>query len=134
MRSHKLRKQKLTLRSCICFYRNYAMVFVVILRMYKMPFLSSKLSSLVFWRLPTGGTRIVELEKVKSVIAEQMNISEDVIALDTLFEDLGADSLDFFQIITELEEIYDIEFDTEEADKIKTVGDAVSYIQKMIEL
>jgi len=76
----------------------------------------------------------VEFEKVQQIIAEQMNVKEEIITMDTPFEDLGADSLDLFQIITELEEVYDMEFDTEEADKIKTVGDAVSYIQNALKL
>ena len=71
----------------------------------------------------------MEFEKIKEIIASQMNIEKDKIKEDTLFEDLGADSLDVFQIITELEEIYEMEFDTDEADKIKTVGDAVEYIK-----
>ena len=74
----------------------------------------------------------MEFEKVRDVIAEQMNISKDVISEDTPFEDLGADSLDVFQIITELEEIYDMEFDTDDANKIKTVGDAVNYIKNVL--
>lgn len=74
----------------------------------------------------------MEFEKVRDVIAEQMNISKDVISEDTPFEDLVADSLDVFQIITELEEIYDMEFDTDDANKIKTVGDAVNYIKNVL--
>ena len=76
----------------------------------------------------------MEFEKIQQVISEQMNIKKEIITEDTLFEDLGADSLDLFQIITELEEIYDMEFDTDDADKIKTVGDAISYIQKSLKL
>ena len=76
----------------------------------------------------------MEFEKVQEIIAEQMSIDKDTITMDTLFEDLGADSLDIFQIITELEELYDIEFDTEDADKIKTVGDAVEYINNVLEV
>jgi acyl carrier protein len=71
----------------------------------------------------------MEFEKVKAIIAEQMNIEEDKIALETSFtEDLGADSLDIFQIISELEEEFGVEFTTEDSEKIKTVGDAVRYI------
>ena len=71
----------------------------------------------------------MEFDKVSDVIAELMNIEKETITEATLFEDLGADSLDVFQIISELEEIYDMEFDTDDAVKIKTVGDAVNYIK-----
>ncbi len=72
----------------------------------------------------------MEFEKVKEIIAEQMSISTDEISMETSFaDDLGADSLDIFQIISELEESFDIEFDNEDAENIKTVGDAVDYIK-----
>jgi len=73
----------------------------------------------------------MEFEKVKEIIAEQMSISEDEISMETSFtDDLGADSLDIFQIISELEENFDIEFENDDAENIKTVGDAVEYIKK----
>ncbi|MDR1066135.1 MAG: acyl carrier protein [Clostridiales bacterium] len=73
----------------------------------------------------------MEFEKVKAIIAEQMNIEEDKITPESSFtEDLGADSLDIFQIISELEEEFGIEVSTEDAEKIKTVGDAVNYISE----
>ena len=69
-------------------------------------------------------------EKVKEIIAEQMSISEDEITLETTFaDDLGADSLDLFQIISDLEDSFGIEFQNEDAEKIKTVGYAVNYIE-----
>ena len=69
-------------------------------------------------------------EKVREIIAEQMSISEDEITLETTFaDDLGADSLDLFQIISDLEDSFGIEFQNEDAEKIKTVGDAVHYIE-----
>ncbi len=69
-------------------------------------------------------------EKVREIIAEQMSISEDEITLETTFtDDLGADSLDLFQIISDLEDSFGIEFQSEDAEKIKTVGDAVNYIE-----
>jgi len=73
----------------------------------------------------------MEFEKVREIIAEQMSISEDEITMEKSFtDDLGADSLDIFQIISELEESFDIEFENDDAENIKTVGDAVEYIKK----
>ena len=72
----------------------------------------------------------MEFEKVKEIIAEQMSISEDEITMETSFtDDLGADSLDIFQIIMGIEETFDIEIDNEEAEKIATVGDAAEQIR-----
>lgn len=70
---------------------------------------------------------------VMNVIAEQLNISADTLTQDTVFADLGADSLDLFQIISALEETFDMEFENDEAEKIKTIGDAVNYIKNVLE-
>ena len=75
----------------------------------------------------------MEFEKLKSIIAEVLNVEEDEITMDTTFvDDLGADSLDVFQIIMGLEEEFDIEITNEEAEKIVTVGDAVEQIKKAV--
>ena len=59
-----------------------------------------------------------------------MNVDEDEITMDTTFvDDLGADSLDIFQIIMGIEEEFDIEIPTEAAEQIVTVGDAVEQIK-----
>ena len=71
--------------------------------------------------------------KVISIIAEQLGISESEISEETAFADLGADSLDLFQIISALEEEFNIEFDNEQVEKIKTVGDAMEYIKAAVE-
>ena len=72
----------------------------------------------------------MEFEKLKKIIAEVLNVDEDEITMDTTFvDDLGADSLDIFQIIMGLEEEFDIEIANEEAEKIVTVADAVEQIQ-----
>lgn len=72
----------------------------------------------------------MEFEKVKKIIAEVLNVDVDEITMDTTFvDDLGADSLDIFQIIMGLEEEFDIEIANEEAEKIVTVGDAVEQIK-----
>ena len=75
----------------------------------------------------------MEFEKLQEIIAEVMNVETDDITLDTSFvEDLGADSLDIFQIIMGIEETFDIEIDYDEAEKIVTVGDAVEQIKNAI--
>ena len=72
----------------------------------------------------------MELEKIKAIIAEVLNIDADSITEDTTFvADLGADSLDIFQIIMGIEEEYDIELDNESVEQIQTVGDAVEAIR-----
>ena len=72
----------------------------------------------------------MELEKIKAIISEVLNIDADSITEDTTFvDDLGADSLDIFQIIMGIEEEYDIELDNESVEQIQTVGDAVEAIR-----
>ena len=71
--------------------------------------------------------------QVISIIAEQLGISESEITEEKTFSDLGADSLDLFQIISALEEEFNIEFDSEQVEKIKTVGDAMEYIKAAVE-
>ena len=69
----------------------------------------------------------MEFEKIKAIIAEVLNVDENEITMETTFtDDLGADSLDVFQIIMGLEEEFDIEIANEDAEKIVTVGDAVA--------
>jgi len=67
-------------------------------------------------------------EEIREVICEQLGIEKDEVKIETTFEDLGADSLDLFQIVIELEEKYDIQI--EEAEDLKTIKDAVDYVQK----
>ena len=72
----------------------------------------------------------IEFKKLCEIIADVMNIDEDEITEDASFEnDLGADSLDIFQIIMGIEDAFDIEIETAEAEKIVTVGDAVEQIK-----
>ena len=69
-------------------------------------------------------------EKVKKLIVEQLGVEEDDIAMESSFiDDLGADSLDIVELIMALEEEFSLEIPDNEAEKITTVGDAVSYIQ-----
>lgn len=72
----------------------------------------------------------MEFEKLKKVIAEVLNVDPEEISLDTTFvDDLGADSLDVFQIIMGIEEEFDIEIPAEKAEKITTVEEAVELIK-----
>ena len=72
----------------------------------------------------------MEFEKLKEIIIDLLNVSEEDITTETTFvDDLGADSLDVFQIIMGIEEAFDIEIDNEDAEKIVTVGDAVEQIK-----
>ena len=75
----------------------------------------------------------MEFEKIKKIIAEVLNVEEDSITMESTFgDDLGADSLDVFQIIMGVEEEFEIEIPNEEAEKIVTVGDAVEQIKSAI--
>ena len=76
----------------------------------------------------------MEFEKLQAIIADVLNVPKDDITPETTFvDDLGADSLDIFQIIMGIEEEFDIEIDNEEAEKITTVKDAVEQIEKAVE-
>lgn len=75
----------------------------------------------------------MEFEKLQKIISEVLNVDEDEITMETSFvDDLGADSLDLFQIIMGIEEEFEIEIANEEAEKIATVGDAVEQIKNAI--
>ena len=75
----------------------------------------------------------MEFEKLKQVIAEVLSVDPDEITMETTFvDDLGADSLDIFQIIMGIEEAFDIEIENEDAEKIATVGDAVEQIKNAL--
>ena len=75
----------------------------------------------------------MEFEKLKKIIVDVLNVDENEITMDTTFiDDLGADSLDVFQIIMGIEEEFDIEIANEDAEKIVTVGDAVEQIKKAV--
>lgn len=67
--------------------------------------------------------------KVKSIIADQLGVGEDEIKPESSFiEDLGADSLDIVELVMAMEEEFEVEIPDEEAENIKTVGDATNYI------
>ena len=75
----------------------------------------------------------MEFEKLRDIIVEVLNVDETEVTMESKFiDDLGADSLDVFQIIMGIEEEFDIEIPNEEAEKIVTVGDAVEQIKKAV--
>ena len=75
----------------------------------------------------------MEFEKLKSIIADVLNVDPEEIRLDSTFQDdLGADSLDVFQIIMGIEEEFGIEVPAEEAETVTTVEDAVDLIKSAV--
>lgn len=75
----------------------------------------------------------MEFEKIKKIIVEVLNVDESEVNMETRFvDDLGADSLDVYQIIMGIEEEFDIEIDIDAAENIATVGDAVEQIRAAI--
>ena len=69
-------------------------------------------------------------EKVKEIVAESLNVEESTLSETTSFkEDLGADSLDLFEMVMALEEEFEVEIPTEDLENIKTIGDVESYLQ-----
>ena len=71
-------------------------------------------------------------DKIREIISDKLGISEDEITMDTSFEDLGADSLDIVELIMAIEEEYDVQVSDTEAEKAKTVGDVVKYINTLV--
>ena len=70
------------------------------------------------------------LDKMKEIIATQLSVSEDEIAEGTSFkDDLGADSLDLFELVMALEEEYSLEIPMEDYENLITVGDAINYLK-----
>lgn len=73
-------------------------------------------------------------EKVRSIIAEKLNVEQDEIKLESsIVDDLGADSIDLIELIMNLEEEYGVSISDEEAVKLKTVGDVVDFINSQVE-
>ncbi|MGG7057164.1 acyl carrier protein [Clostridium tertium] len=70
-------------------------------------------------------------EKIKEIVVDQLGVNEGDVKLETSFiEDLGADSLDLFQVVMDLEDAFNVK--VENVENIKTVGDAVKYIESVI--
>jgi acyl carrier protein len=78
-----------------------------------------------------GEARMAVEEKVKQIIVEQLQVDEAEVTPGASFqEDLGADSLDVVELVMQFEEAFDLEIPDEDAEKIKTVKDAIEYIEK----
>ena len=72
----------------------------------------------------------MEFEKLQSIIAEVLNIDADEVTMDKTFvDDLGADSLDLFELVMALEDEYNIEIPAEELTELATVGDVIEYLK-----
>ena len=72
-------------------------------------------------------------ERVIDIVAEQLGVDKEKITAETSFvNDLGADSLDTVELVMELEEEFDIQIPDDQAEKIKTVGEAIDYIENEI--
>lgn len=70
------------------------------------------------------------IDKVKAIIVEQLGVEEEDVKVESSFvDDLGADSLDIVELVMALEEEFELEIPDEDAEKIRTVGEAVKYIQ-----
>ena len=67
-------------------------------------------------------------EKVQEIIVEELGKEPEEVKMDTTFEDLDADSLDVFQVISEIEDAFDIQIESE--DGLNTVGDLVAYVEE----
>ena len=72
----------------------------------------------------------IMLEKVKEIVAESLNVEESTLSETTSFkEDLGADSLDLFEMVMAFEEAFEVEIPSDDLEQITTVGDVVKYIE-----
>lgn len=72
------------------------------------------------------------LEKIKALLAEELGLNADEITAETSFkEDLGADSLDLFELVTNLEEEYNIEIPAEQLEEMTTVGKVIDYLKSI---
>jgi acyl carrier protein len=75
--------------------------------------------------------QIMIFEKLKDIIAEQLSVEADEVTMDSnIQDDLGADSLDVVDLITTIEDEFDISIPDEAVEEIKTVGDIANYIEK----
>jgi len=80
---------------------------------------------------PLEGCRVSVEQRVIEIVCEHLAVSKETVTRSTSFiEDIGADSLDIVELVMELEEEFDIQIPDTDAEKIKTVGEAIDYIEK----
>lgn len=85
----------------------------------------------VFNPNPPEGPRVSVEQKVIEIVCEHLAVNKEQVTRSTNFiEDIGADSLDIVELIMELEEEFDIQIPDDQAEKIKTVGEAIDYIER----
>jgi len=73
---------------------------------------------------------MTEFERIKEIIVEQLGVDESEVTMEASFvEDLGADSLDIVELVMALEEEFELQIPDEDAEKIRTVGEAVQYVK-----
>jgi acyl carrier protein len=85
----------------------------------------------VFAISPAGGCRVSVEQRVIDIVCEQLAVAKETVTRSTSFQDdIGADSLDIVELVMELEEEFDIQIPDTDAEKIKTVGEAIDYIEK----
>ena len=70
--------------------------------------------------------------KVKDIIADQLEVAVDKLTMETTFEDIDADSLDIVELVMALEEEFDLEISDQEIENINTVGDVVKFIESKV--
>jgi len=73
-------------------------------------------------------------ERVREIVVEQLGVSADeVVEKASFIDDLGADSLDIVELVMAMEESFDVEIPDEDAEKIQTIGSAISYLKEKLE-
>lgn len=81
--------------------------------------------------IETGGSKVAINPKVKDIIVEQLGVDPEKVKTEASFiDDLGADSLDIVELVMAMEEEFDLEIPDEEAEKLRTVGDVVGFLEK----
>jgi acyl carrier protein len=87
------------------------------------------------WGPPPEGRTVSVEQRVIEIVCEHLAVNKETVTRNTSFiEDIGADSLDIVELVMELEEEFDIQIPDDQAEKIKTVGEAVDYIENAIKV
>lgn len=81
--------------------------------------------------IESGGTKMAMSPKIKEIIVEQLGVDPEKVKPEASFiDDLGADSLDIVELVMAMEEEFDLEIPDDEAEKLRTVGDVVGFLEK----